>query len=409
MKIRKAFKFRLCPAQEDVVLLKQHGGNTRFLYNLLLERHNQYYKQTGKTLSKKAMILSLPKIKKEYDFLQESFSQSLQQVAKHLDTAFVRFFKGISKFPQEKTKHYRNDSFTCPQKWRISEKYVFIPKVGEVKWIKHRNIEGKPKSITISQDGEHWYCSVLCEVEIENKPIKTDNIIGIDLGLHDFVVLSDGTKISNPKHLKKKEKQLRRAQRKLSRRKLGSKNRAKQRAKVCAIHCKVRNTRKDFLHQLSSKLIKEYDGFALENLNIKGMLKNHCLAKSISDVGWGEFARQLEYKSLWYSKAFVKVDMFFPSSKRCSECGSINQALTLSDREWVCTICGTIHDRDINASTNIRDEGIRILNIGISNTVGHTEIYACGEKSSGLDCKSSETIFDEARINSFRTTSICSS
>lgn len=409
MKIRKAFKFRLCPTQEETILLKQHGGNTRFLYNLLLERHNQYYKQTGKCWSKKAMIISLPKIKKQYDFLQTSFSQSLQQVAGHLDIAFERFFKGISKFPQEKTKHYLNDSFTCPQKWRISEKYVFIPKIGEVKWIKHRNIEGKPKSITISQDGEHWYCSVLCEVEIEDKPIKTDNIIGLDLGLHDFVVLSDGTKVSNPKHLKKKEKQLRRAQRKLSRRKLGSKNRTKQRAKVCTIHRKVRNTRKDFLHQLSSKLIKAYDGFALENLNIKGMLKNRHLSKAISDVGWGEFVRQLEYKSLWHSKAFVKVDMFFPSSKRCSECGNINQALRLSDREWVCINCGTIHDRDINASTNIRDEGKKILNSEILNTVGHTEIYACGENSSGLKKYSSETIFSEARTNSFKTTSVCSS
>jgi putative transposase len=400
MIVRKAFKFRLYPTEEQASALRQQGGNARFLYNLLLERHDHHYQVNGKCWKKNAMIVSIPEIKREHPFLQESFSQSLQQVAIQLDRAFVNFFEGRAEHPTFKSKHDYRDSFTCPQKWRFTSKFVFIPKVGEVRWAMHRQVQGKPKHITITQDGDRWFCSVSCEVEIPDVEVKTDDVVGIDLGLKDFAVLSDGTRIENPRHLRKMEKRLRREQRWLSRKQIGSKNRAKQRAKVRAVHRRVRDARRDFLHKTTSWLIQSYDGFVLEDLNVRGMVRNHRLAKTISDVGWGEFGRQLEYKSLWNGKAFVRIGQFFPSSKLCSDCGAINSELRLSDREWVCAECGCVHDRDLNASINIETEGLRMLSCqgsGVAaNTLGHSGIYARGEGGSGSGVSHRETTLVES-------------
>lgn len=271
-----------------------------------------------------------------------------------------------------------NDSFTCPQKWRLEKGFVFIPKIGEVKWIKHRAMKGKPKSITISQDGDKWYCSVLCEYTIPDKAKECDNIVGCDVGLKEFAILSDGTVISNPRHTKKYENKLAKEQRKLSKKQKGSKNRFKQRLKVRKIHNKIRDIRKDFLHKTSNSIAKNYDGIFVEDLNIKGMMKNHCLAKSIGDVSWSEFNRQLEYKCKWSFKYYLKIDRFFPSSKTCSNCGYV-QEMPLSKRIFDCPNCGISIDRDLNASLNIR-------NIGI-NTLGHSGINACGDSSLELSLK----------------------
>ena len=378
MLIQRGYKYRILPTKEQEESLLQCGGNARFLWNYALKTNQDYYKETGKFKFYHELAVSLPKLKEEHPFLKESFSQSLQMVLRQFDKALKDSFKKKKGFPSFKKKMLLNDSFTCPQKWRLGKGFVFIPKIGEVKWIKHRAMKGKPKSITISQDGDKWYCSVLCEYTIPDKAKECDNIVGCDVGLKEFAILSDGTIISNPRHTKKYENKLAKEQRKLSKKQKGSKNRFKQRLKVRKIHNKIRDTRKDFLHKTSNSIAKNCDGIFVEDLNIKGMMKNHCLAKSIGDVSWSEFNRQLEYKCKWSFKYYLKIDRFFPSSKTCSNCGYV-QEMPLSKRIFDCPNCGISIDRDLNASLNIR-------NIGI-NTLGHSGINACGDSSLELSLK----------------------
>jgi len=372
MLIQKGFKYRLKPKKEQEQMLLQHGGNARFVYNYFLKTNIDYYKETGKFKFYHELAISLPKLKQEYLFLSESFSQSLQMVARQLDRALKDSFKTDKKFPKFKKKYLLNDAFTCPQKWKLGKGFVFIPKIGEVRWKKHRPLQGKPKNITISQDGDKWYCSVLCEIEIEEKEKKTDNIIGVDLGLTEFATLSDKTVINNPKHLKKYENILAKEQRKLSKKQKGSKNRKKQRKKVRAIHKKIKNTRLDFLHKTTSNIITKYGGVVLEDLNVKGLMKNHHLAKSMSDVSWSELRRQLKYKAKWNFKHFIIIDRFTPTSKTCSNCGCI-QDMPLSKRQYNCPDCGISINRDLNASINIKNLGLNKI-----NTEGRSGINACG-------------------------------
>lgn len=378
MLIQRGYKYRILPTKEQEKSLLQCGGNTRFLWNYALKTNQDYYKETGKFKFYHELAVSLPKLKEEYPFLKESFSQSLQMVLRHFDKALKDSFKKEKGFPSFKKKMLLSDSFTCPQKWRLGNGFVFIPKIGEVKWIKHRAMKGKPKSITISQDGGKWYCSVLCEYVVPDKAKECDNVVGCDVGLKEFATLSDGTIISNPKHTKKYENKLAKEQRKLSKKQKGGKNRFKQRLKVRKIQNKIRDTRKDFLHKTSNSIAKNYDGIFVEDLNIKGMMKNHCLAKSIGDVSWSEFNRQLEYKCKWSFKYYLKIGRFEPTSKTCSNCGCV-QEMPLNKRVFDCQDCGISIDRDLNASINIR-------NIGL-NTLGHSGIYACGDSSLELSLK----------------------
>jgi putative transposase len=290
-------------------------------------------------------------------------------VARQFDRALKDSFKKEKGFPSFKKKALLNDSFTCPQKWRLGKGFVFIPKIGKVKWTKHRQLQGKPKSITISQDGDKWYCSVLCEHEIKEQEKKTENVVGIDVGLKEFAVLSDRTVIKNPKHLKSAEEKLALVQKRLTKKQKGSRNRFKQRMKVRKIHTKIKNVRQDFLHKTTSNMIAKYDGVVLEDLNVRGMMKNHCLAKSIADVSWSEFKRQLKYKAMWNSKQFVLIGRFEPTSKTCSNCGYI-QDMPLGRRQYNCPYCGISIDRDLNASINIKSLGL--------DTLGRSGINACG-------------------------------
>jgi len=372
MLIQRGYKYKILPTKEQEESLLQCGGNTRFLWNYVLKINQDYYKKTGKFKFYHELAVSLPKLKEEYPFLKESFSQSLQMVLRQFDKALKDSFKKEKGFPSLKKKMLLSDSFTYPQKWRLGRGFVFIPKIGEVKWIKHRAMKGKPKSITISQDGGKWYCSVLCEYTVPDKAKECDNVVGCDVGLKEFATLSEGTVISNPRHTKKYENKLAKEQRKLSKKQKGSKNRFKQRLKVRKIQNKVRDTRKDFLHKTSNLIAKNYDGIFVEDLNIKGMMKNHCLAKSIGDVSWSEFNRQLEYKCKWSFKYYLKIKKFEPTSKTCSNCGCV-QEMPLSKRIFNCPDCGISIDRDLNASLNIR-------NIGL-NTLGHSGINACGDGS----------------------------
>ena len=364
MLVQKGFKYRLKPTKEQKQMLLQHGGNTRFVWNYFLKQNIDYYKETGKFKFYHKLATVIPKLKQEFPFLKESFSQSLQMVARQFDKALKDSFKKEKGFPSFKKKALLNDSFTCPQKWRLGKGFVFIPKIGEMRWVKHRPLEGKPKSITISQDGDKWYCSILCEFKIPDKEKKIYSIVGCDVGVKEFAVLSDRTVIKNPKHLKSAEEKLTLAQKRLTKKQKGSRNRFKQRMKVRKIHTKIKNVRGDFLHKTTSSIIAKYDGIVLEDLNVKGMMKNHSLAKSIADVSWSEFKRQLKYKAMWNSKHFVLIGRFEPTSKTCSNCGYI-QDMPLGRRQYNCPYCGMSLDRDLNASINIC-------------RLGQSRINACG-------------------------------
>lgn len=370
LKINRAYRYRLYPTPDQEKSLRQQCGNCRFLWNKFLDLNQQTYEATGKFVFGHALITSIPKLKKQYDFLGLTFSQSLQQVGRHFDRALREFLDGIREFPKHKKKKYR-DGLTIPQKFRLGKTFVFIPKVGEVQWVKHRPYKGKVKHITIKQDGDQWYCSVNVEIKAKTPPRKQDEVVGIDVGLKIFATLSDGTTVANEKILRQHERKLKKAQRILSRRKKGGKNRTKQRVKVARLHRKVRNVRKNFVHQTTSCMIAKYDGFVVETLNIEGMMKNHCLAKSIADVGWYDFKQKLKYKAGWLNKGFWEIGTFEPSSKCCHRCGWKDKDQTLSDRVFRCECCGLEMDRDLNAAKNILQIGKRqILSDGQEFTLG---------------------------------------
>ena len=371
MNIHKGFKFRIYPTKEQEISLLQCGGNARFLWNYVLELNKTFYKETKKFKFYHELASLLPELKKEFPFLKLSYSQSLQTVLRNFEKSLKESFKKKG-FPRFKKKLLLNDSFAYPQGWRFNKGFVKIPKIGEVRWRKHRNLQGKPKKITVSQDGSNWYCSVLCEIKTPEQEKKTENLVGCDVGLKNFLILSDGKVIPNPRYLNQYRDKLTKAQRKLSRKQKGSRNRFKQRLKVRKLHNKIRDIRKDFLHKLSNLIAKDYDGIVVEDLNIKGMVKNPKLARSISDVSWSEFFRQLKYKCKWFFKHFIKIDRWYPSSKTCSSCGSI-QEMPLSKRTFNCPDCGILIDRDLNASINIKNLGL--------HTLGHRGINACGDDS----------------------------
>lgn len=361
--ILKAFKFRLEPNKEQQVLINKTLGCTRFLYNQMLNEKQTKYKSKDDTKLK-----TEKEYKIEFDWLKEVDSIALQQARIDLKTAYDNFFRKLKsgqptnlKF---KSKHNPKNSYrtiSISNSIRVEENRIKLPKLGFVKFRKSREVSGTIKSVTVSKNIlNRYHISVLCEVEVETLPTSNSKI-GIDLGLKEFCITSDNEFVSNPKYLRKLEDKLKKAQRKLSLRKKGSNRRFKQQKKVFRLHEKIRNQRSDFLHKLSSKLINENQVICLEDLQVKNMVKNHCLAKSISDVSWSKFVELLNYKSNWYGRELVQIDKFFPSSKTCSGCGNIKKDLTLKDREYYCSCCGLVIDRDYNAALNILREGLRIL------------------------------------------------
>jgi len=360
MLVNKVYKYRLEPTAEQEIMLSKTAGCCRFAYNYFLKLNIDQYDKDKTFVFNHQMVTMLPELKKEYPFLTEVFSQSLQTAVRNLSTAFKNFFNKQNAFPTFKKKG-KNDSFTCPQKFRIEEERncIFIPKVGEVKYRNSRPIEGKVKPITVSKNCGHWYVSVLTEQEIQEKPKTFVNPIGIDVGLKEFAVLSTGEVIPNPIFYRTLEEKLAKEQRKLSRKEKFSNNWKKQLAKVQKIHSKIANARKDFLHKLSTQIVNNHDVIGVEDLNIKGMVRNHHLAKSIADAGWSMFNNFLEYKCLWQSKTFQKVERFYPSSQLCSGCGS-KQIMPLHLRTYVCKDCGTNIDRDFNASKNIELRALQL-------------------------------------------------
>lgn len=356
----KAYKYRLYPNREQVVLMSKHFGCCRWVYNWALAKKIETWQTEKRSVSRYELDANLPKFKDnpETEWLSEVNSQSLQQELVSLEKAYTRFFREKNGFPRFKSKKNRQ-RFQVPQRASVSfeDGTLSLPKFSSINAIFSRKFDGKIKTVTVSRDpsGKH-YASILVESGVDVEPTQSlskEETVGIDLGLKDFATLSTGEKIDNPRFLKKSLTKLVREQRRLSRKQKGSNNRKKQRVKLAQAHEKVRFQRQDFLHKLSTRIIRENQAVALETLNVKGMVKNRSLARSISDVGWGEFVRQLEYKAAWYGKTILKIGMFEPSSRLCT-CGIINRDLKLSDREWTCQQCGAIHDRDVLAANNIK-------------------------------------------------------
>ena len=372
----KAYKFRIYPTEEQEIFFAKTFGCVRKVYNLMLNDRKKAYEEVKNDPSKKMTFPTPAKYKKEFPFLKEVDSLALANAQLHLDKAYKNFFRDKSVgFPRFKSKKNPVQSYTTNNQngtvALIDSKFIKVPKLKSLIRIKlHRQPKGMIKSATISRHASgKYYISLLCKEEISELP-KTNSAIGIDLGITDFAILSDGQKIDNNKFTSKMEKKLKREQRKLSRRALlakqkginlfEAKNYQKQKRKVARLHEKVMNQRTDFLNKLSTEIIKNHDIICIEDLNVKGMLRNHKLARSISDVSWSSFVAKLQYKADWYGREIIKVDQWFPSSQICSECGHKDGKKSLDIREWTCPICHTHHDRDINASINILIEGLRI-------------------------------------------------
>ncbi len=363
----KAFKYRIYPTSEQSVLLAKSFGCTRWFYNYALNLTSETYKQTGKGLSRNEMVKLLPSLKKEYEWLTEAPSQVLQQAALNLSSAFLNFFEGRAKYPNFKKKQNRQ-SIRFPQGCKLKDDTLKLPKIGDIHCQVSRQPEGTLKSVTVSVNPSGEYLAACLYDNGKDLPEKSTEgkAIGIDVGLTHYAVTSDGTKHGNPKYYRKYEKKLAKRQKQLSHKLKGSRNRNKARVKVAKVHAKIVRCREDFLHKLSRKLVDENQVIVVENLAVRNMVKNHKLAKSISDAGWGQFCTMLKYKSEWAGKTYIEVDRFYPSSKTCNNCSNRVDSLSLDIRSWQCPKCGENHDRDINAAQNIRDEGLRIL------TAGHT-------------------------------------
>lgn len=350
----RVYKFRLYPNKEQQEYFAKCFGSTRFIYNQMLADKIEYYKKTGEMLNN-----TPAQYKKEYPWLKEVDSLALANAQQNLNKAYKNFFRDKSVgFPKFKSKKRNRHSYTTNnQKGTIyiENKHIKLPKLKSmIKIVQHRKFDSEIKSCTISKTPTNkYYVSILVDEDINSLP-KSNNKVGIDLGIKDFAITSDGEVFENPKWLRKSEKRLTKLQKDLSRKKKGSKNRDKARLKVAKLHEKITNQRKDFLHKLSSKIINENQVIVIEDLKVSNMLKNHKLAKAINEVSWYEFRRQLEYKTEWYGREIIIAPSNYASSQLCSSCGYKNpEVKNLKLREWICPECDTYHDRDLNASKNL--------------------------------------------------------
>lgn len=360
-----ATRIRLYPTPTQQQRLAVQFGCARWVWNNALELIQRTYRETGKGIGYYDLQNRLPKLKQKFEWLTDADSQALQCSLRNLAAAFQNFFEKRAKYPRFKKKH-QGQSIQYPQRVKLDGSRIYLPKVGWVKCVVHRNIVGKVKTVTVSRNPcGQFYASILTDNEMRMPPVSTDGkAIGLDVGLLDLAVTSDGSKFTNPRHLKAAECNLKRKQRKLSRKVKGSNSRDKARRLVARAHQRVSDARRDHLHNLSRRIVNDNQVIIVEDLHVKGMVKNHNLAEAISDAGWGTLTRFIEYKCERDGKAFIRTNRWFPSSKTCSGCGHVCDKMGLKVRHWTCSHCGACHDRDVNAAKNIRDEGLRMLAAG---------------------------------------------
>ena len=364
--MEKAYRYRFYPTAKQENLLRRTMGCARLVYNKALAYRTEawYERQERVGYSQTSSMLTNWKKEEELDFLNEVSCVPLQQGLRHLQTAFTNFFAGRAKYPNFKKKHNGGSAEFTKSAFRWKDGQVFLAKCTTplpIRWSKQIPEVSIPSTITVKMTpAGRWFVSILVD-DYTIKPLpKIDKTIGLDVGITSLIATSDGNKIANPKHFKKLRKKLRRKQKAWVRKQKGSNNREKARVQMAKVYAQIADARKDFLHKLTTQIIRENQTIVVEDLAVKNMVKNHKLALAISDASWGELIRQLAYKCEWYGRELIKIDRWFPSSKRCGNCGHIVDKLPLNIREWKCPKCGTNHDRDINASKNILAAGLAV-------------------------------------------------
>ena len=371
MDIKRAYKFRFYPTDEQKQILAQTFGCARFVYNTMLRVRTDawYEKQQRVGYHETSSLLTELKKQPEFCWLNDVSSVPVQQSLRHLQTTFANFFAKRNGYPKFKSKHGLNSAEYTTSAFRWNGKDLTLAKMKEplaVRWSRTIPKAAKVTTVTVSNDSAgRYFVSMLCDDAVSSLPLH-EGKVGLDLGLNSFAVLSTGEKVSAPNAFRKNEKKLAKLQRRLAKKQKGSKNRTKARLKVARLAAKVSDTRKDFLHKLSTRLIRENQTIAVETLAVKNMMRNRHLSKSISDAGWSEFVRQLTYKAHWYGRTLVGIDKWYPSSKRCSDCGFVLTKIPLSVRKWACPECGANHDRDVNAARNILAAGLAVSALGES-------------------------------------------